>query len=69
VVAPNNRNICQAALETIQQQASTGKKKDHKALEQQFSVLYQNIQLFCRSAEEVAGNKHSHSAIHHFFSN
>jgi len=49
------RELNKAALETIQQQASTGKKKDHKALEQQFSVLYQNIQLFCRSAEEVAG--------------
>jgi hypothetical protein len=45
----------QAAVEGIQQNASSGKKKDHKALEQQFSVLYQNIQLFLRSAEEVTG--------------
>jgi hypothetical protein len=45
----------QAAVESIQQNASSGKKKDHKALEQQFSVLYQNIQLFLRSAEEVTG--------------
>jgi hypothetical protein len=42
-------------VENIQQNASSGKKKDHKALEQQFSVLYQNIQLFLRSADEVTG--------------
>ncbi|ELR16424.1 uncharacterized protein ACA1_359590 [Acanthamoeba castellanii str. Neff] len=64
-IRPIVRELNKAAVESIQQNASSGKKKDHKALEQQFSVLYQNIQLFLRSAEEVTDSAVSEALRRH----
>lgn len=55
--------VRQAAVESIYQNASSGKKKDHKALEQQFGVIYQNIQLFSNAADEVSGKHKPHTKI------
>ncbi len=57
-VRPHLREMNKAAIDNIFQTATLSNKKDHKALEQEFNVLYQNLQLFQKSAEQIEGMSH-----------